>query len=162
MQFPIELPPKFLALAEELHINPEDIEEHFTKGGGPGGQKINKTNSCVELHYAPLNINVRVQRHREQGANRTSAYKSLISKIEDKIKGKASARAQKAFKVRKQKHRRSRRAKERMLEEKLRNLLFVSSFRNKYKATTDKVPNKAEVKLTVNSAERWLKIELKI
>jgi len=118
IDFPVDLSQAHLKLAEELKINPEDIEEHFTKGGGPGGQKINKTSSCVELTHAPTGIIVRVQKHREQSANRTSAYKLLIDKVDEKKKGDESKRAKKAFKMRKQKKRRSRRSKEKMLEEK--------------------------------------------
>jgi len=118
MDFPVELPPDILALAQELQIKPEDIEEYFTKGGGPGGQKINKTSSCVELTHLPTKTTVRVQKHREQSKNRVSAYKLLILKIEEDIKGEESKRAQKIFKKRKQKARRSRRSKEKMLKEK--------------------------------------------
>ena len=118
MDFPVDLPAKQKRLAAELRILPEDIEEHFTKGGGPGGQKVNKTSSCVELTHTPTRITVRVQRYREQSANRLSAYKSLIMKIEEKLKGAQSERAKKNFKIRKQKQRRSRKSKEKMLEEK--------------------------------------------
>ena len=118
MDFPVDLTPKFLELAAELKIKPEDIDEHFTRGGGPGGQKINKTSSCVELTHAPTEVTVRVQKHREQSANRISAYKLLLLKIEENVKGEKSALAQKRFKIRKQKHRRSRKSKEKMLEEK--------------------------------------------
>jgi len=118
MDFPVELPEAHLKLAQELNIKPEDIEEHFTKGGGPGGQKINKTSSCVELTHVPTETTVRVQKHREQSANRISAYKLLIDKIEEQVKGEESKRAKKIFKIRKQKQRRSRKAKERMLEDK--------------------------------------------
>ena len=118
MDFPVDLPEPHLKLAAELSINPEDIEEHFTKGGGPGGQKINKTSSCVELTHVPTETKVRVQKHREQSANRISAYKLLIDKIEEQVKGEESKRAKKIFKIRKQKQRRSRKAKEKMLEKK--------------------------------------------
>ncbi|MBT3293280.1 peptide chain release factor-like protein [Candidatus Peregrinibacteria bacterium] len=120
MDFPIELPAKHLDLANELNIDPSDIEEVFTKGGGPGGQKVNKTSSCVELFHKPTGITVRVQRHREQSRNRTSAYKLLIMKVEEKIRGKRSERAKRIFKLRKQKMRRSRKSKEKMLEQKHR------------------------------------------
>jgi len=118
MDFPVDLPSPVLAMAKELKISPADISETFTKGGGHGGQKINKTSSCVELNHAKSGTIVRVQKHREQSKNRVSAYKLLISKIEDKMKGKESKRAQKMHKVRKQKQRRSRKSKEKMLEEK--------------------------------------------
>lgn len=118
MEFPIELSPKFLLLATELKVKPEDIEEHFTRGGGPGGQKINKTSSCVELRHTPTDTIVRVQKHREQSANRTSAYKLLLLKIEESVKGEESEFAKKRFKIRKQKNRRSRKSKEKILEAK--------------------------------------------
>ena len=115
MNFPIPLPPYFLQKAEELQIHPEDISESFIRGSGKGGQKINKTSSCVLLRHQPTGIEVRCQKHREQSLNRLSAYKLLILKIEQKIKGLQSDRAQKIFKLRKQKRKRSKRAKEKML-----------------------------------------------
>ncbi|MDD5041381.1 MAG: peptide chain release factor-like protein [Candidatus Peribacteraceae bacterium] len=118
MNFPVELSPPLLALAAELKILPEDIDEFFTRGSGHGGQKINKTASCVELTHRPSGIVVRVQRFREQHLNRIAAYKLLIEKLEEQIKGKESKRQQEIFKVRKQKQRRSRKAKEKMLKEK--------------------------------------------
>lgn len=116
--FPIELPQKHLEKAHELNVDPADIEESFVLGSGSGGQKINKTASCVLLKHGPTGIEVRCQRHREQSKNRLSAYKLLIDKIEDQIKGAESERAQKIFKLRKQKRKRSKRAKEKVLEAK--------------------------------------------
>jgi len=118
MDFPVELPPKHLAKAQDLNVFPEDIEEQFIRGSGSGGQKINKTSNCVFLRHVPTDIEVKVQRHREQSKNRLSAYKLLIDKIEDHIKGAESERSQKIFKLRKQKQRRSKRAKEKILEAK--------------------------------------------
>lgn len=118
MNFPIELPPHFLMKAEELKIFPWDISEQFVRGSGKGGQKINKTSSCVLLRYLPTGIEVRCQKHREQSNNRISAYKLLILKIEDQVKGRESERAKKMFKLKKQKQRRSKRSKEKMLKAK--------------------------------------------
>ncbi|PIQ75735.1 peptide chain release factor-like protein [Candidatus Peregrinibacteria bacterium CG10_big_fil_rev_8_21_14_0_10_49_24] len=118
MEFPVELPGKFAQLAEDLGIRAQDISETFTRGTGPGGQKINKTSICVELTHIPTGTVVRVQKHRQQSANRLSAYKLLISKVEEKKKGKESAKAKRIFKLRKQKVRRSKRAKEKILEAK--------------------------------------------
>ncbi len=114
----IELPLKFQQKAEELNINLEDITEEFVKGSGKGGQKINKTSSTVVLKHQPTGTIVKCQKHREQSKNRLSAYKLLILKIEDQIKGKKSERAQKIHKLRKQKQKRSKRAKEKILEQK--------------------------------------------
>lgn len=115
MNFPIEIPPFFLQKALELQIKPEDIAESFIRGGGKGGQKINKTSSCVLLRHAPTGIEVRCQKHREQSSNRLSAYKLLILKIEEKVKGSLSQRQKEIYKLRKQKRKRSKRAKEKIL-----------------------------------------------
>jgi peptide chain release factor len=118
MNFPVELPPAILEKALKLGIDPADVTENFVRGSGHGGQKINKTASCVELHHAPTGIDVRMQKHREQSKNRVSAWKLLILKLEEQKLGKESELQQKIFKLRKQKQRRSRKAKEKMLSEK--------------------------------------------
>ncbi len=118
MSFPINLSPHLIKKASELNIKPEDIVEKHVVGGGKGGQKINKTASCVMLQHDPSGTLVRCQKHREQSRNRLSAYKLLILKVEDAVKGKESERSQKIFKLRKQKKRRSKKAKEKVLADK--------------------------------------------
>lgn len=120
MNFPIALSAKILEKAVNLNIFPEDIEEKFIRGSGAGGQKVNKTNSCVWLRHGPTGLEVKIQEHREREANRKTAYRVLIDKIEDKMRGKASERMQKMFKIIKQKKRRTKKSKEKMLEEKRR------------------------------------------
>lgn len=116
--FPVEIPQEYLIKAQKLKIDSRKIEESFIHGGGAGGQKINKTANCVRLHYTPLQIEIKCQKHRERSKNRISAYKLLINKVETQLLGKQSAFAKKIFKLRKQKKRRSKRAKEKILEEK--------------------------------------------
>lgn len=118
MKFSVTLPPKFLEKALILGIKSVDIAEQFTRGTGKGGQKVNKTSSAVLLRHLPTGIMVRCQKHREQNSNRISAYKLLILKIEEKIKGARSERAKKIYKLIKQKKKRSKRAKEKMLRNK--------------------------------------------
>lgn len=118
MEFPVPVSEKYLEKALALHIFPEDIEENFVRGTGAGGQKINKTSSCVWLKHLPTGTEVKCQEYRQREVNRSEAYKLLILKIEDRILGKKSERAQKAFKLRKQKMRRSRKAKEKTLQHK--------------------------------------------
>lgn len=118
MAFPAQLSPTLIAKAAELNIKPDDIVEKYVTGGGKGGQKINKTASCVMLKHGPTGTIVKCQKHREQSKNRLSAYKLLILKIEAEVKGKESVKAQKIFKLRKQKQKRSKRAKEKVLEAK--------------------------------------------
>lgn len=114
----MELSDEILKQAERLHVRLDAVEEQFVRGGGAGGQKINKTSSCVVLAYPPLNVLVRCQRHREREKNRMSAYKLLLQKIEQIRLGRKSAIEQKQFKLRKQKARRTRKSKEKMLKAK--------------------------------------------
>lgn len=79
--FPVALSKRVLALALSAGVDPRDIEEHFTRGGGHGGQKVNKTSNCVELTHRPSGICIRVHRHREQHRNREEAFRDLIEKI---------------------------------------------------------------------------------
>lgn len=130
MDFPIELPPKVLQKALELGISPSEIEEAFIRGQGKGGQKINKTSSCVWLRHLSTGVEVKVQKHREQSKNRLSAYKALIDKIEHFVRGEESAQAKRIFKLRKQKQKRSKCAQEKVLEAK-RQRSTIKSLRKK-------------------------------
>lgn len=118
MHFPVELPPPILSKAQALTILPQDITEQFVRGGGKGGQKVNKTASTVLLRHIPTGIEVRCQKYREQSKNRLAAYKLLILKVEQKIKGRESDHAKKIFKLIKQKRKRSKRAQQKVLEAK--------------------------------------------
>lgn len=118
MDFPVDLPVKFHQKASKLNIQPEDIQEDFVRGSGKGGQKINKTSNCVILKHIPTDTIVKCQKYREQSANRISAYKLLINKIEEAQNWQESEKAKKIHKLRKQKQRRSKKAKEKILQEK--------------------------------------------
>lgn len=74
-----KLPPRPLWLIKE-----EELEEEFIKGGrGPGGQKINKTNSKVQLRHKPTGIVVTCQYSRSQEQNRKKAREILALKLEE-------------------------------------------------------------------------------
>ncbi|MFA6528349.1 MAG: peptide chain release factor-like protein [Candidatus Gracilibacteria bacterium] len=116
----MELSAEFLQKAEKLGIKSCDVEEKFVRGSGAGGQKINKTSSCVWLKHLPTGTEVKCQQYREREKNRAHAYKLLISKIEQAVSWRDSKKAKAVYKIRKQKQRRSKRAKEKMLEGKRR------------------------------------------
>ncbi|KAI1124528.1 RF-1 domain-containing protein [Nemania abortiva] len=70
---------------------PEDeIEESFLKGSGPGGQKINKTNSAVQLKHLPTGLVVKCQATRSRSQNRTIARQLLADKLDDMTRGDES------------------------------------------------------------------------
>ena len=109
---------KLNARMESLRILESDLAEHFIRGSGSGGQKINKTSSCVQLNHAPSGIEIRCQKTRSQADNRYWARKELCERIEEKVLGEKSKKQQANEKIRRQKRRRSRRAKAKMLDEK--------------------------------------------
>ena len=103
---------------ESLGIFEKDIVEKFIRSSGKGGQKVNKTSTCVYLQHLPTKIAVKCQRERYQSINRYIARKILTDKIEKMILGKKSEEQQRIEKIRRQKRKRSKRAKLKMLEEK--------------------------------------------
>jgi len=108
------------ARMRELGVREEDITESFLRSRGPGGQNVNKTSTCVCLRHSPTGIEVRCQQERSQSLNRYTARKILLDKIESRILGKLSREQQLIEKIRRQKRRRSRRAKLKVLENKRR------------------------------------------
>ncbi|MCX5633609.1 MAG: peptide chain release factor-like protein [Phycisphaerae bacterium] len=88
-----------------------DIEETFVRSGGAGGQKVNKSSTCVHLKHIPSKLSVKVQKSRSQGLNRYYARKQMCELLENKLLGKESLKDKKIEKIRKQKDRRRRRIK---------------------------------------------------
>lgn len=105
-------------LMEEASVFEEDLEESFILGGGPGGQKTNKTSNVVRLEHEPSGLQVRCGETRSRETNRWLARRMLAEMILEREQGRKSAERQKREKIRRQKRRRSRRQKQRMLEEK--------------------------------------------
>ncbi len=103
---------------DSLGIFEKDIVEKFIRSSGKGGQKVNKTSSCVYLKHLPTKIEVKCQRERSQAINRFLARRILTDKIEGMIKGKESEEQQRIAKIRRQKRKRSKRAKLKMVEDK--------------------------------------------
>ncbi|MFC2169698.1 peptide chain release factor family protein [Acidobacteriota bacterium] len=103
---------------ESLEIYEKDIVEKFVRSSGKGGQKVNKTSTCVYLKHLPTEIEVKCQRERTQAINRYLARKILTDKIESLILKRESEEKKRIEKIRRQKRKRSKRAKLKMLEEK--------------------------------------------
>lgn len=103
---------------ERLGVLESDLRETFIRSSGPGGQKVNKTSSCVFLVHLPTGLSVKCQQERSQAINRFLARRLLLDRIEKIKTGAVAAEKARIEKLRRQKQRRSRRAKEKMLAQK--------------------------------------------
>jgi len=103
---------------KKLGVSEQDIEETFVRSSGPGGQKVNKSSSCVFIRHIPTGLSVKYQRERSQALNRFLARRLLLDKIERMQKGQVSRERERIEKIRRQKRKRSKRAKEKMLADK--------------------------------------------
>ena len=109
---------KIKALMDEASVYEDDLEESFILGGGPGGQKTNKTSSVVRLAHEPSGIAVKCGESRSREDNRWLARRTLAETILEREHVRKSAARQQAEKIRRQKRRRSRRQKQKMLADK--------------------------------------------
>ncbi|MBU3911526.1 MAG: peptide chain release factor-like protein [Candidatus Omnitrophica bacterium] len=101
-----------------LGIKEADLEEKFIRSSKKGGQKVNKTSSCVYIKHRPTGIEVKCQEERSQALNRFLARRILVNKIESLMLGRKAEEEKKREKIRRQKRKRSKRAKEKMLRDK--------------------------------------------
>ena len=105
-------------LMAEASVYEDDLEESFILGGGPGGQKTNKTSSVVRLSHGPSGVAVKVGESRSREDNRWLARRMLAETILEREHKRKSEARQKREKIRRQKRRRSRRQKQKMLADK--------------------------------------------
>jgi peptide chain release factor len=97
------------AKMETLGIQEKDIEEKFVRSAGRGGQKVNKTSSCVYLKHVPTGVEVKCMQERSQSLNRFLARRELLSRIEG-LSGRSSGETLRIEKARRQKSKRRKRA----------------------------------------------------
>jgi protein subunit release factor B len=95
---------------EGLGIREKDIEEKFIRSSGRGGQKVNKTSTCVYLRHLPTGIEVKCMKERSQSLNRFFARRELVEKIA-RISGKMGPEDAEVEKIKRQKAKRRKRAR---------------------------------------------------
>ena len=106
---------ELLERMEKLGVKDDDFRESFIRSSGPGGQKVNKTASCVFLVHEPTGLSVKCQQARSQALNRFLARRLLLDRIERIQTGRISAERQRIEKIKRQKRKRSKKAKEKVL-----------------------------------------------
>ena len=109
-----------------LGISRDDLEESFIRGGGRGGQKVNKTSSTVRLRHVPTGIEVRCQAERSLSQNRYLAREELCNKLETRQAAARQSTRAAVAKKRRQQQKRSRAAKAEMTREKRHRSLTKS------------------------------------
>ncbi len=105
----------------KLQIREADLIEKFILGSGSGGQKINKTSSCVYVKHIPSGIEIKCQKSRSREMNRYYARKELCEKLEEEIFETKSSRRMAIEKIRRQKRKRSKRAQAKVVADKRRS-----------------------------------------
>ena len=93
-----------------LGIREEDLEETFVRSSGAGGQKVNKTSSCVYLKHLPTGVDVKCMKDRSQSINRFLARRELLEKIAT-MSGRPNIQDTKTEQIRKQKLKRKKRSR---------------------------------------------------
>ena len=105
---------------ERFQITEADLVEKFILGSGKGGQKLHKTASTVYLKHVPSGLEIKCQYSRSREDNRYFARERLCEKLQTIINDEKTKEQQRIEKLKRQKKRRSRRAKQKMMDEKHR------------------------------------------
>ncbi len=95
---------------ETLGIFEKDIKEKFVRSSGCGGQKVNKTSTCVFLKHNPTGIEIKCMEARSQTLNRFFARRELVDRVA-RLSGQMTDDETETKKVKKQKSKRQKRAK---------------------------------------------------
>lgn len=67
----------------QVRIDDRDLEWQTCRASGAGGQKVNKTESAVQLRHKPSGLTVRVESERSQHQNRATARVLLAARLWD-------------------------------------------------------------------------------
>jgi len=106
------LNPKF----EYPPLNPDELVEQVTKGGGPGGQKVNKATNCCQLKHIPTGICVSSHHTRSLEENRKIARRILQEKLDYHFNKEESFLAKKQAAEREEKLKKKQKSKQKLLK----------------------------------------------
>jgi len=99
------------ALMTRCNVVEDDLLEKFIKGSGRGGQKVNKTNSCVYLKHQPTGLEVKCQQYRSRETNRYIARRTLCELLLSQTSGVLSKKEKEIEKIQRRKKKKKQRQK---------------------------------------------------
>ena len=113
-------PEELLRRMRHLGIREDDLVEKFIRGSGHGGQKINKTSSCVYLKHVPTGVEIKCHAKRSRSDNRIIAREELCQTLEEQRERLRRERRNATEKARRRNRPRPPKVKRRIMESKKR------------------------------------------
>jgi peptide chain release factor 1 len=75
----------------KIDINPKDIEEFGCRGGGPGGQNVNKVETGWFISHKPSGLQFKMTEHKSQAQNKERAWALLRATLYERERAKQHA-----------------------------------------------------------------------
>src|SRR4051812_7523098 len=75
----------------KIDINPKDVEEGGCRGGGPGGQNVNKVETGWRLLHKPTGLQFKMTEHKSQAQNKERAWALLRATLYEQEQAKQHA-----------------------------------------------------------------------
>jgi len=75
----------------KIDINPKDVEEFGCRGGGPGGQNVNKVETGWYIKHKPSGLQFKMTEHKSQAQNKERAWALLRATLYETERAKQHA-----------------------------------------------------------------------